>query len=80
MKETTVKLDAMGRLVIPARYRKEMGAGDRVVIRSKDGILEIMTPRRAAEAARGIIRRYVPKGRSLSGELIKERRKESASE
>jgi len=82
MKETTVKLGDAGRLVIPARYRKELGVseGDRLVIRMTEGRLEIMTPQQAVETARGIIRKYIPKGRKLSEELIAERRKEAARE
>jgi len=81
MKETTVKLGDAGRLVIPAKYRKELGVseGDRLVIRMMEGRLEIMTPQQAVETARGIIRKYIPKGRKLSDELITERRKEASS-
>lgn len=76
MKKTTVKLGSGGRLVIPAKYRKELGAstGNRLIMRMNEGVLEIMTPKQAVDTARGIIRKYIPKGRKLSDELIAERR------
>jgi AbrB family looped-hinge helix DNA binding protein len=69
-----------GRLVIPAAYRKALGLkpGDEVLLLLKDGEVRIVSTRQAIAQAQTLIRRYVPKGRSLSKELIKERREEAA--
>lgn len=69
-----------GRLVIPTAYRKALGLkpGDEVLLLLKDGEVRIVSTRQAIAQAQTLIRRYVPKGRSLSKELIKERREEAA--
>ena len=71
-----------GRLVIPAEYRKalDMRPGDDVVLILEDGEVRLLTLRRAIQRSQEIVRRYVPVRRSLSDELIQERRKEAASE
>ncbi|MBI4280293.1 MAG: AbrB/MazE/SpoVT family DNA-binding domain-containing protein [Armatimonadetes bacterium] len=71
-----------GRLVIPAPYRKALGLrpGDEVILRLEDGELRILTLHQALKRARRIVRRYVPKGRSLVRELIAERRREAQRE
>jgi len=71
-----------GRVVIPAPYRKALGlkAGDPVVVRLDDGELHISTPRQALQRAQELVDRYVSKNRSLSKELIKERRVEARRE
>jgi len=50
--------------------------GDEVILRLEDGILRIFTPRQAIEYAQELLRPYMPEGRSLSEELIEERRRE----
>ena len=42
--------------------------------------LHIYTPAQAVARAQDLVRRYIPEGRSLSGELISERREEAARE
>lgn len=69
-----------GRLVIPAAYRKALGLkpGDEVLLTLEDGEIRVVSTRQAIARAQTLLRRYIPKGRSLSEELIKQRRKEAA--
>ena len=68
-----------GRLVIPAAYRKALGLkpGDEVLLTLEEGEIRVVSTRQAIARAQTLLRRYVPKGRSLSEELIKERREET---
>lgn len=69
-----------GRLVIPAAYRKALGIkpGDEVLLTLEDGEIRVVSTRQAVARAQTLLRRYIPKGRSLSEELIKERREKAA--
>jgi AbrB family looped-hinge helix DNA binding protein len=69
-----------GRLVIPAAYRKALGIkpGDEVILVIEDGGIKIVSTRQAVARAQTLLRRYIPKGRNLSEELIQERREEAA--
>ena len=69
-----------GRLVIPAAYRKTLGLkpGDEVLLTLEDGEIRVVSMRHAIVRAQTLLRRYIPKGRSLSEELIKERQEEAA--
>ncbi|MDO8578581.1 MAG: AbrB/MazE/SpoVT family DNA-binding domain-containing protein [Dehalococcoidales bacterium] len=69
-----------GRLVIPAKYRKALGikSGDEVFLTLENGEIRVVSTREAVARAQTLLRRYIPKGRSLSEELIKERREEAA--
>jgi AbrB family looped-hinge helix DNA binding protein len=70
------KIDENGRLVIPAAYRKDIGLkpGDEVVLVLENGGIRIISTRRAIARSQALVRRYVSEGRSLSDELIRERR------
>jgi AbrB family looped-hinge helix DNA binding protein len=78
MYQIRTKLGDGGRIVIPAEYRQAMGlhVGDEVILRLEDGALSIFTPRQAIKYAQELLRPYLPEGRSLSDELIAERRLE----
>lgn len=78
--ELKTKIGKSGRLVIPAAYRKALGIkpGDEVVLELGEGEIRVLTTRHAIARAQALVRRYVPKGRSLSEELIRERREEEA--
>ena len=80
MIEYKTKIGEGGRVVIPAQCRKTLGLeiGDEVILLLEDGELRLLTTQQIIERAQAIVRRYVPKGRSLSDELIKDRREESA--
>ncbi|MDP3880313.1 MAG: AbrB/MazE/SpoVT family DNA-binding domain-containing protein [Dehalococcoidales bacterium] len=74
------KIREGGRLVIPAEYRKALGLkpGDSVLLSLEDGEIRVVSTRQAVARAQTLLRQYIPKGRSLSEELIKERRDEAA--
>lgn len=80
MDTSTVKLDANGRLVIPARHREAAGihAGDKVMVRVEDGELRIYTLATAVRKAQEMVRKYsqLPRGSAASELLIEERREE----
>lgn len=71
-------IDKGGRLVIPAPYRKALGLkpGDEVLLLLEDGEIRVINTRQAIVRAQALVRRYVPQDRSLSEELIRERREE----
>jgi bifunctional DNA-binding transcriptional regulator/antitoxin component of YhaV-PrlF toxin-antitoxin module len=66
--------------VIPAAFRKALGlkTGDEVLLVLEDGELRVVSPRQAVARAQNLVRRYVSRERSLSEELIQERREEAA--
>ena len=78
MLATTTRLGEAGRLVIPASHRKALGlkVGDEVVLVLEDDELCVMTPQTALRRAQAMVQQYVPRDRSLVGELILERREE----
>lgn len=71
-----------GRIVIPARYRESLGLreGDEVILSLEGEGLRILTARQALRRAQALLRRYVPKGRSLARELVAQRREEARRE
>ncbi len=71
-----------GRVVVPAKYRKalDLKPGDDVILVLEDGEVRITTLPRVIQRAQEIVRRYIPEGRSLVDELIRERRDEAARE
>ncbi|MBE3576222.1 MAG: AbrB/MazE/SpoVT family DNA-binding domain-containing protein [Limnochordales bacterium] len=71
-----------GRLVVPAEYRKALGlrVGDEVIIRLEGEELRMFAASRAVRYAQEIVRRYVATNRSLTSELIAERRGEAGRE
>jgi len=82
MSKAMARMGEGGRLVIPAEYRKALGidTGDELVLVLEEGSLRILTPREGIRRAQALVRSYIPAGRRLSDELIKERRKESRGE
>ena len=75
-------LGERGRLVLPAPVRARLGlhAGDRFLVRVEDdGSVRLVSFRHVAEAGRGMYA-GLAKNRSLSEELIAERRAEAARE
>lgn len=77
---TSIKthLNAGGRLVIPAAYRKALGLkpGDDVVLVLEEHEVRMVAPRQAVKHAQALVRQYVSKDRTLSDELIQDRRQE----
>ncbi len=82
MQEIKTKLGQSGRIVIPTEYRRRLGlkSGDEIIMRLDDRGLHLYTPAQAVARAQALVRRYVPEGRSLSDELISERREKTSRE
>ncbi|HEY5005184.1 MAG TPA: AbrB/MazE/SpoVT family DNA-binding domain-containing protein [Ktedonobacteraceae bacterium] len=78
MIDIRAKLAEGGRIVIPVEYRQALGlhVGDEVILRLEDGEVRIFTPQQAIKRAQELVRRYVPGERSLSDELLEERKME----
>lgn len=68
-----------GRIIIPAAFRKVLGlkTGDEVHLELQNGEIRLFSTRQAILNAQKLVRSYIPEGRSLSEELIRERREES---
>jgi AbrB family looped-hinge helix DNA binding protein len=79
-KEMKTIIRVGGRIVIPVAYRKALGIkpGDEVQLVLEDGEIRMVSQRQAIVRAQNLLRRYVPRDRNLSEELIKERREEAS--
>jgi AbrB family looped-hinge helix DNA binding protein len=79
---TRTRVSENGRVVIPASFRKALGIeiGDEVVLELKQGELRITTQQQRIQRARERARKYLPKGVSLSKELLAERREAAGHE
>ena len=71
-----------GRLVIPAPYRSALGIaeGDAVFLRLDGRELRVVSDETEVREVREMIARYAPVGASLADDLIRERRREVASD
>jgi antitoxin PrlF len=80
--ETRMRVSENGRVVIPASFRKALGieVGDEVVLQLHDDELRITTQQRRIQRAQERARKYLPKGVSLSKELLAERREAAKHE
>lgn len=78
MRSIKTHLNAGGRLVIPATYRKALGLkpGDDVVLVLEEHEVRLVPPRQAVKHAQTLVRQYVSKDRTLADELIQDRRQE----
>lgn len=78
MHEMSVKLGHAGRLVIPAKFRKELAIseGDDLVLRLSKEKLELFSRKQSVKYAQKLVRKYVPKKKSLVDELLAERRED----
>jgi len=76
------KLDASGRIVIPAevRQRKRLSEGDTIVVVDDDQGLHVKTLDQAIAEAQAYFRRHIPDDVSLVDQLIAERREEAKRE
>jgi bifunctional DNA-binding transcriptional regulator/antitoxin component of YhaV-PrlF toxin-antitoxin module len=68
-----------GRVVLPSAFRKALGVdvGDEVILTLEDDGLRITTPAMAVKRSQMLVKRYVKPRRSLSRELLSERRREA---
>ncbi len=76
MSTTVVKMGQGGRIVLPAQIRKALGVktGDDLILSLTDGEVRVFTREQGIRRAQELVRRYFPEERSLSEELIRERR------
>lgn len=81
-KQTHARINENGRVVIPASFRRDLGikAGDTIVPRIENDELRITTLQQRLAKAQEWMRENVPRGRSLSDELIAERREAAKRE
>ena len=80
MVESNTKLGQRCGIVIPTEYRRKtsLEAGDEVVMHlDEDGCTSTLVRAQAIARAQALVRRYIPEGRSLSEELVSERREEA---
>ncbi|MGA2370454.1 MAG: AbrB/MazE/SpoVT family DNA-binding domain-containing protein [Candidatus Korobacteraceae bacterium] len=81
-RETRMRVNQNGRIVIPAAFRKAIGieVGDEVVLRIQDDELRITTQQRRIQRAQQRARTYLKPGTSLVEELLAERREAAKNE
>lgn len=78
----TLQIGDRGRIILPAPVRKSLGLkeGDRLALTVEpDGAMRLISVRNRIESVRGMWSHLAP-GRSLSEELISERREEAERE
>lgn len=77
-----LRLNANGRVVIPAAVRKELGveAGDELILEKKDDVFFLTTQQQRIQRAQRRVKARVAAGTSLADELIAERRKAAKNE
>jgi AbrB family looped-hinge helix DNA binding protein len=82
VKECHTRINANGRVVIPAAFRRVLGIkpGDVVVVRVENQELRITTLQQRLAKAQQWMRRHVAASRSLADELIAERREAARRE
>ena len=80
--QVRTRVGEKGRLVIPASFRDalEIKVGDEVEVRLEDDELRVSTLKSRIARAQRRLRRIVKPGRSLSQELIAERREAARHE
>ena len=81
MTSTAARIDRRGRITVPAAMRRALGLhpGLAVVLTPDDSTLRVVSLSERIRRAQERVRRYVPASRSLSRELISERRGEARS-
>ena len=82
VREERVRMSEGGRVVIPVQMRDAMGVkpGDELLLRLDEKVLRVFSLDEALRQAQAVVRRYVEPGRSLSAELIRDRRREEEDE
>lgn len=82
MSAETTRMSENGRVLIPAAYRKELGfqPGETLTLRIDESGLHIQSRRQAILRVRENMKKYIKPGRSVSDELIAERRLEAKRE
>ncbi len=82
VQEERVRMSDGGRIVIPFQVREAMGVkpGDELILRYDGSSLRVYSLDEAVRRAQALVRRHVGAGRSLSEELIRDRRRELEDE
>ena len=81
MSQFTIHVDRQGRILLPSWWRRQEGVSTSTglcVTTNEHGGLILETREQGLLRARALIRKYIPEGVNLSGELIADRRAESA--
>ena len=79
METYTTRLEKSGRILIPAAVRRQLGLseGSQVLVKVEEpGALQVTSRSQALARVREEIRKYIPTGQDLAGELIRDRRVE----
>ncbi|ELR99506.1 AbrB/MazE/SpoVT family DNA-binding domain-containing protein [Gloeocapsa sp. PCC 73106] len=81
-KQITAEINKDGRILIPSLFRKALNLkeGEKVLILLQEREIRVVPLKEAVKKAQGIFRSFVPEGKSLSEELIKERHEEAKKE
>jgi AbrB family looped-hinge helix DNA binding protein len=83
METYTARLERSGRILIPAAVRRKLGLseGSQVIVKVEDsGTLAVTSRSQSLAHVRAEIRKYIPAGVDLVGDLIRERQAEVARE
>ena len=83
METYAARLEKSGRILIPAAVRRKLGLseGSQVLVKvAESGTLEVTSRAQVLAQVRAEIRKYVPAGVDLAGELIRDRRAEAERE
>jgi AbrB family looped-hinge helix DNA binding protein len=77
-----LRLNANGRVVIPASVRRELGveAGDELILEKRDDVFFLTTQQQRIQRAQRRAKAQLAAGISLADELIVERRRAAKSE
>lgn len=80
MTSQSAKIVEGGKVVIPARFRRELGfeVGDTVIVELSEGALHIRPRSAAITQAQKLMRGLVSTGDGLADELIADRRADAA--
>jgi len=79
METYTTRLEKSGRILIPMVVRRRLGLseGSQVLVKVEEsGALQVTSRSQALAKVREEIRKYIPAGQDLAGELIRDRRAE----
>lgn len=79
--ELSTKITEGGRVVIPAEYRRILNIeiGDDIFVKLEEGEIRILSKKEALRRAKELVKHYAG-SRSLSQELIQERKEEVKNE
>jgi AbrB family looped-hinge helix DNA binding protein len=82
MQQTTCRIDEVGRVLLPAKVRKELGLepGMDLLLTCSGGTVRLETRAQALARARRLARRLAAPGTSVVDEFLAERRQEARRE